>query len=53
MSAGPSGTRTADFNHEVACVTFGALEHVIVQAVAAGELDSDGRWCRRVLSTYL
>lgn len=39
MSPDTSGTRAADFDHKAACLTFDALEKVIVQAVAEDELD--------------
>lgn len=43
MSAGASGpgdgTRAAEFDHHAAAFTFDALEKVIIQAVAADELE--------------
>lgn len=39
LSADTHSTREADFDHKAACFTFDALEKVIIQAVAADELD--------------
>ena len=39
MSVGTSGTRSAEFDQRGAYLTFDALEKVIIQAVADGELE--------------
>ena len=39
MTADTPSTREADFDHKAACFMFDALEKVIIQAVAASELE--------------